>query len=157
NFTSTVITSPGPTTLYKPQAVAMDANRNLFVADGENSRVTRYALDAPPTVILDPIADPIVVGAFNGLTGSGFTAGSVIILFIRVNGTVTQFGPYTPSNWSPGALIWIAPQDLPLGDGVAAVAVVNTDQGYIGSQYQQAMLYGNAALNRPTILSINGG
>ena len=157
SFTSTAVTSPRPDTLYQPQAAAMGASRNLFVADGQNSRVTRYALDAPPTVLLDPIADPIVVGAYNGLTGSGFTAGSVIIIFIRVNGSVTQFGPYTPTNWSPGALIWIAPQDMPLGDGFGVLAVVNTDQGYIGSEYQQALLYGSASLNRPTILTINGG
>jgi hypothetical protein len=46
---------------------------------------------------------------------------------------------------------------MPLGDGFAIVAVVNTDQGYIGTEYQQALLYGRADLNRPTILSINGG
>jgi sugar lactone lactonase YvrE len=156
SLSSTAIMSPGPNTLYHPQAIAMDASRNLFIADGENSRVTRYALDAPPTVLLDPITDPVVIGAYNVLTGSGFTAGSVIILFVRVNGVVMQFGPYTPTNWAPGELIWIPPPQIPLGDGVAAVAVVNTDQGYIGSTYRQALLYGNASLNRPTILGING-
>lgn len=157
SFTSAVITSPRPDTLYLPQALAMGADRTLFVADGENSRVTRYALDAPPTVLLDPIADPIVVGDYHGLTGSGFTAGSVVIMFVRVNGVVTQFGPYTPTNWSSGALIWIPPAQMSLGDGWAIVAVVNTDQGYIGTEYQQALLYGRASLNRPTILTINGG
>src|SRR4029078_12939991 len=45
---------------------------------------------------------------------------------------------------------------VPLGFGYAVFAVVNTDQGYIGSAYQGAFLYANAATNRPTILRING-
>jgi hypothetical protein len=96
NFTSTLVTSPAPNTLYQPQAVTMDGNRNLFIADG--GELARHALR--PRCAADRVArsdSPIrsIVGDYNGLTGSGFTAGSVVILFIRVNGTVTQFGPYT--------------------------------------------------------------
>jgi hypothetical protein len=46
-------------------------------------------------------------------------------------------GPFTPRSWSPTQLVWDVPASLPLGQGFAIFAVVNTDQGYIGSQYQQ--------------------
>jgi hypothetical protein len=156
DFASTAPQPPQPNALSQPAGVALDANRNLFVADREDSRVTRYALNAPPTVLLDPIASPIVVGAFNGLTGSGFTAGSVVVLFVAIGGGVQQFGPFTPVSWSAGALIWFAPTQVPLGDGFASVQVVNTDQNFIGSNPQSQLLYGAASAGFPTVTALNG-
>ena len=43
----------------------MDDSGDLFVADRENSRVTRYDIDAAPNVVIDPLTDPILIGGFN--------------------------------------------------------------------------------------------
>jgi hypothetical protein len=109
---------------------------------------------APPT--LNPISTPITVGSTTTLTGTGFTAGSQIMGFVGTSQGTQMIGPFVPSSWTPTSLTWNVPASLPLGFGYAVIAVVNTDQGYAGSQYQTALLFGNAALNRPTILGVNG-
>lgn len=108
--------------------------------------------------MLAPIATPIVVGATNTFNGSGFTAGSVIKLFVS-----TPSGPFdtntsgwTPTTWSPTQLTWDIPANLPLGQGFAAVMVVNTDEGYATSNVEDQLLYGDAADGLPTILTVNG-
>jgi hypothetical protein len=107
-------------------------------------------------VVLNAIGSPVVVGTTATFTGAGFTAGSRIIGFIGTSSGTQSVGPFTPRSWTATQLVWDVPASLPLGQGFAIFAVVNTDQGYIGSQYQQALLYGSASLNRPTILTING-
>ncbi len=156
DFTSTNVPPPRPDTLCQPAAVAGDAVGNLFVADRENSRTLRYALNQPPTVLLDSISDPISVGAFNGLTGSGFTAGSLVVLFVAAGNGVTQVGPFSPFSANSGSIVWFAPAQIPLGNGFASVQVVNSDQGYIASNVQPALLYGAASAGFPTIIAVNG-
>jgi sugar lactone lactonase YvrE len=156
DFTSTNVPPPRPDTLSQPAAVAGDAVGNLFVADRENSRTTRYTLGAPPTVLLDAISDPIVVGAFNGLTGTGFTAGSVVVVFVATGNGSVQMGPYTPFSSTAGSIVWFAPPQIPLGNGFATVEVVNTDQGFISSNLRPALLYGAASAGFPTITAVNG-
>ena len=109
-----------------------------------------------PTVSLNPIPSPIVIGQTNGLTGTGFTAGSVVRLFVASAAGVRAYGPFTPSSWSPSALSWLAPSSIGLGKGFGTVLVINTDQGFIVSNPQSQLLYGSAAANIPTLLSING-
>jgi sugar lactone lactonase YvrE len=156
DFSTTTITSPGPHTLVHPQAVTMDDAGNLFVADVENSRVTRYSTDPNPVVLLDPIASPVVIGAFTTFTGTGFTAGSVIKVFVSTPAGVKAFGPYTPYAWHPGYLIWQVDAGIPPGNGFATFMIVNTDQGYIQSNGQSQLLYGNPGLGMPTIRQIDG-
>jgi V8-like Glu-specific endopeptidase len=110
----------------------------------------------PPVVLLDAIPAPLIVGAGNTLTGSGFNAGSVIVLFVSTSAGVQTFGPYTPGLWAPTSLSWAIPSSVPIGNGFAAVQVVNTDQGYVASNVRSQLLYGAAAANLPTIASVDG-
>jgi len=109
-----------------------------------------------PTLSLNPIPSPIVIGQTNGLTGSGFTAGSVVKLFVASAAGVSAYGPFTPSTWSPTSLSWLPPSSIGLGKGFGTVRVINTDQGFIASNPQSQLLYGSAAANIPTLLSIDG-
>ena len=120
------------------------------------TRSTTATATALPPLVLDPIAAPIVVGATTTLTGGGFSPGSVIIGNLQTGAGVLSLGPDAPQSWTPTQLAWAVSPSLPLGQGFAVIAVVNTDQGYRGSSYQSQRLYGNPALNIPTLLSING-
>ena len=109
-----------------------------------------------PTVHLDAIASPIVVGAANTLSGVGFTAGSVVKVFVATSSGAVAQGPFTPTTQNPTGLQWQAPASMPLGRGFATVLVINTDQGFIQSNPQSQLLYGAASANIPTIQSLNG-
>jgi hypothetical protein len=104
---------------------------------------------------LDPIASPITVGESHTLTGSGFTAGSVVKLFISYGGVIDG-GAHVPTGRTANSLTWLPPSNLPLGSGFVTVVVINTDQNYIWSNPQSQLLFGSAAANIPTIRSING-
>ncbi len=156
NLTSSTAAGPRPDTLIAPSGVAMDAANRLFVADRENSRVTRYAVNSGPIVQIDPLPQPIVVGQFMALTGSGFTAGSVVQIFVATASGAVAYGPFNPDSWNSGILyVYVQPQ-IGLGNGYATVLVVNTDQGYIQSNTQSQLIYGSAGLNLPTITHLNG-
>ncbi len=105
---------------------------------------------------LDPLAGPIVVGSSLNVTGSGFTPGSVLVLFVSIGGGAQTFGPLSPSSGSASALTVPVPASIPLGNGFATVEVVNTDQGYIQSNVRSQYLFGSAASNLPTIMAVNG-
>jgi NHL repeat len=156
NLTSTAVVSPRPDDLTAPSDVTMDAAGRLFVADRENSRVTRYAVGGGPVVQIDRLVSPITVGDFYAITGSGFTAGSVIKIFVATATGTAAYGPYTPDSWSSGALYWYVDPTIALGNGYATILVVNTDQGYIQSNTQSQLLFGDPGQNQPTIRQING-
>jgi glucose/arabinose dehydrogenase len=107
-------------------------------------------------LVLDPISSPVVLGATTTLTGSGFTAASVVVGWIRVAGVVQGVGPFTPISQTSTQLGWAVPSNIPLGEGVIVVAVVNPDEGFRGSNLQIQRLFGNPALNIPTITGVNG-
>jgi sugar lactone lactonase YvrE len=155
NFTSTFVSNPLPATLAQPESVAMDESGNLFVADRENSRVTRLAVDGPAAVVLDPLANPLLIGGWNAFTGSGFTPGSVVVVFVATSTGSTKYGPYPVHSQTAGSLIWFLPE-IPAGAGFATVQVINTDQGFIGSNWQGQLLYGSAERGLPTIMAVNG-
>jgi hypothetical protein len=110
----------------------------------------------PPPPVLDPIPGPVTLGTTVTFTGSGFTAGSVILGYIPMGTSTLNLGPFTPRSWTPTQLVWDMPASVQMGQGFAVFTVINTDQNYVGSGYQQAFLAGNAALNRPTITGVNG-
>jgi endonuclease I len=107
---------------------------------------------------LDAIPTPITVGATNTFTGSGFTAGSMIKLFVSTaSGPLdTNTSGWTPTSWTPTALTWDIPTNVPLGQGFATVQVVNTDEGYVTSNLEYQHVYGDAADGLPTILTVGG-
>lgn len=111
----------------------------------------------PQPPVLNPPSSPVMVGGPLALSGTGFTAGSVVVFFVATgNGSVT-YGPYTPSSWTSTTLT-LAQVDptIPLSNGFVALMVVNTDQNYAQSNAVGALLYGNANLNIPSVKAING-
>ncbi|MCE9616382.1 MAG: NHL repeat-containing protein [Lentisphaerae bacterium] len=157
---STMTTSlplpPSPASLYSPSALAPDSFGNLFVADTENSRVLRFRPQGPPDVILDDIPSPLIIGNYVIFTGTGFTSGSVIKLYVANTTGVQPYGPFVPDLMVPGMIFWLIPYTVAPGSGFASVEIINTDQGYIRSPIRSQLLYGNFALNMPTIHAVNG-
>ena len=91
-----------------------------------------------PEVHLSPILSPIVIGGSMSLSGSGFTAGSRVVLFIATPTGVQAFGPLTRDVWATG--FGTSSPTIPLGNGFGTVVVVNTDQGFIQSNPQSQYL-----------------
>lgn len=108
--------------------------------------------------MLAPVATPIVVGATKTFTGSGFTAGSILKLFVSTAAGPLDTNPsgWTPTTWSPTQLTWDIPANLPLAQGFATVMVVNTDEGYATSNVVDQLVYGDVTDGLPTILTVNG-
>jgi hypothetical protein len=105
---------------------------------------------------LDPIPAPIVLGAANALSGSGFTAGSVVVLFVASPfGSLTQ-GPFVPTAWSPTTISWTPPASVPTGSGFGVVQIVNTDQGFLASNVQAQYLLVDPGAGIASITAING-
>src|SRR5260370_34404758 len=50
----------------------------------------------------------------------------------------------------------VVPADLPLGQGVVALQVVNSDKGYAASNLVNALLQGAPAAGSPSVTAING-
>ncbi len=143
-------TTPTPTPTATP---VRSATRRVIAA---RSGTTRPTVALASVVTLDPLPAPIFVGGTLSLTGSGFTPGSVLVLFVSIGGGVQTFGPLAPSASSATALSVPIPATIPLGNGFATLQVVNTDQGFIASNLRWQHLFGSAASNLPTITAING-
>ncbi len=98
----------------------------------------------------------LLCGSPSVLTGSGFTAGSVIKAFIATPTGVQAFGPYDPTSWTPTSLTWTLPCSVGLGNGFIALQVINTDQGYRSSNIVPALLRAGTGSGYPSITGING-
>ena len=109
-----------------------------------------------PPLTLAPLASPIVVGVSQSVSGTGFSPGSVIVLFIAQASGAQSFGPYFPTSITPTSMTWLPPASIPLGSGFVTMVVVNTDQGYRQSNAQSQLLFGAAGANIPTITAVNG-
>jgi hypothetical protein len=109
-----------------------------------------------PTVVLNQLTGPVWVGGTTALSGQNFTAGSVIVLFIDSGFGVQPYGPYAPSARTTTTMTWNVSSAVPLGNGFAALQVVNTDQGYIASNVQPVLLQGASAAGLPSISAVNG-
>jgi hypothetical protein len=106
-----------------------------------------------------PPGDTLTVGGTTVLSGTGFTAGSVIKLFVNTGASIDDVsgpGGFTPTSWTATSLTWDMPATIPLGQGFASVHLVNTDQGYQTSNTQYALLCGDPADDIPTITTIGG-
>lgn len=108
-----------------------------------------------PPPVLDPITEPLRIGTTNLLGGSGFTAGSVVVVFVA-GASPSMQGPFVPTNWSSTSVSWNASASLPLGNGFASVVVVNSDQGYVQSEPESQLLLAAPTSGRPTILAVEG-
>jgi ELWxxDGT repeat protein len=123
---------------------------------GPTSRRELWKVVAEPAPPFVSRPGALVVGEENTLAGSGFTAGSVIMLFVATASGAVSHGPFTPSSWSPTALAWTIPAEVPLGRGFAAVQVVNTDLDREASNVVPALLVGSATAGIPSIMRIDG-
>jgi subtilisin-like proprotein convertase family protein len=119
-----------------------------------------FTASAPGSPTLDTVAGgAITVGGTATLTGTNFTAGTVIKLFVNTGGSIDDVSGgsgFTPASWTPTSLSWDLPASVPLGQGFGSLFVVNTDQGFTTSNTQLARLYGDAADNIPTVTAIDG-
>jgi trypsin len=127
----------------------------VYNGAGEFQATITMLPPAPVVPSLDPIDGEIVAGATNELTGSGFTAGSLVKVFVATSGGTLSQGPFAPTAWTPTSLAWDAPSSMPLGNGFVTLQIVNTDQEYTESEVRGAPLFGNPALGIPSILSVD--
>ncbi len=132
-------------------------NRALNRADsfrvtGRNTQ--RITAGAAPHI--SDIPGIILVGASFTLTGTGFTAGSVVNFFVATSSGAVNAGPLKPSARGATTLTVDVPPATILGQGFVAVQVVNADQGFVASNTAYALLQGSAAAGIPTITTIDG-
>ena len=112
---------------------------------------------------ISSISSPVVVGDSFTIDGSGFTNGSVINFFVATAAGAVNFGPLNPATpISPTELSVLVPTSISgakpvsLGEGVVAVQVVNTDQGFAASNTLTTQLFGDNADGFPNLTGING-
>lgn len=107
-------------------------------------------------VRLDPRADSIRVGERNTLTGTGFTTGTVFMMYVAGAAGVKAHGPFPPDSFGGDYISFVPPLTIPLGDGFASLVAINTDQGYTTSNPVCVNLLGPWSGNPPSILAIDG-
>jgi hypothetical protein len=162
--TATATVTNTPTVTGTPTSTPTVTQTRSSTPTGTATRTFTATATVPPSMTptplppltLDPLASPIVVGASQPVTGTGFSPGSVVVLFIALSSGVQSSGPYFPTSVTPTSLTWQAPVSIPLGNGFATMVIVNTDQGYRQSNGQSQLLFGDPAANIPTITAVNG-
>ncbi len=101
------------------------------------------------------VSSPVLVGGAFSINGSGFSAGAKVNFFVSTaSGSINQ-GPFTPATITPTYLKVNVPATVPMGQGVVALQVVNTDQHFASSGVVTAQLAGAAGAGIPTINAIN--
>jgi hypothetical protein len=111
---------------------------------------------APGHPSISAIPGTIFVGGAFTITGTNFTAGSVVNFFVATAGGPVNHGPLTPAAHTPTTLTVNVPPAIPLGQGFVAVQVVNTDKGFAPSNLASALLLGSSAAGIPSLTGING-
>ena len=171
-----------PDTLCGIMGIGFDSAGNLYAADSLDSRVLEFnrpTIPTPtptarrtptPTPTARPTGTPtprpgfpfistlppmIQAGAAFNIGGSGFTVGSRVNFFVATATGAINTGPFVPVFFSPNQLKVGVPARNPLGEGVASVQVVNTDQHFNASNLALALLQGNPALGVPSITGVN--
>jgi hypothetical protein len=102
------------------------------------------------------VESPVRVGARFNIGGRDFSSGAMVNFFVSTSlGAINQ-GPLKAVFVSPDKLSVDVPADVPLGQGVVAVQVVNADQDYGSSNVRTALLEGSASAGIPSISGLNG-
>jgi hypothetical protein len=118
---------------------------------------TATATPVPGTPVIGAVPKVILVGGSFTITGTGFTAGSVVNFFVATSTGPVNAGPFTPTSRTlPTQLTVKVPATTPLGAGFVEVQVVNTDTGFKSSNLAPALLQGAAAAGIPSLTSIDG-
>ena len=113
---------------------------------------TAAAIPGHPFIISIP--NPILVGTSFLIKGTGFTPGSVVNFFVSTASGPTNTGPFIPGRGVTSLNVSVPASNI-LGQGLAAVQVVNTEQDYVASNIATAQLYGLASAGIPSLTSIN--
>ena len=103
-----------------------------------------------------PVTSPVPVGGYLVLAGSGFTPGAKLNFFVSTAAGAVNEGPLTPAALGANSLTVKVPASIPMGEGVAALQVINTDAGYASSNVVVAQLQGAAGSGIPTLTGIDG-
>ena len=98
----------------------------------------------------------LTIGGTTTISGTNFTPGAVVKLYVATGSGPMSHGPFPIASYSPTSISFVAPATVPLGNGFAAVQVVNTDADYRESNIVGTLLYGAASRNMPTITRIDG-
>jgi hypothetical protein len=112
----------------------------------------------PKVPLIGSVSPPVIlVGSSFTISGSNFTAHSVVNFFVATANGPVNAGPLTPiSPHSSLAMVVQVPVSVPLGQGFVAVQVVNTDTGFQTSNPGYAMMQGSAGAGIPSLTTING-
>lgn len=94
----------------------------------------------PEPLTLSPVRDLVVPGRRLVLEGTGFTAGSVVQLWVKGPAGVGSHGPISPDGFAPTTLTCTVPATIPAANAIASLQVVNTDQGYAASNVEEQYL-----------------
>ena len=109
---------------------------------------------AAPSITSVP--SPVLVGSRFTLSGIGFSSGSMVNFFVATSSGTVNEGPLKPASVTSSLMTVNVPASIPLGEGVVALQVVNTDQGYSSSNITTALLLGSASAGFPSLTAING-
>src|SRR5262249_3164216 len=129
----------------------------LFVILAGFSLLTWVPAAAAP--FISSVSNPITIGNPGRfmIHGSGFSPGSRINFFVATASGARNYGPLTPTSQAATSLT--VPADISsiaLGEGVAAVQVVNIDEQFAASNLVFAQLVGDRNAGIPTIATIDG-
>lgn len=135
----------------------LPAQRVASAADASGSQSASPQASVSSVLSIGSVTSPVLVGGSFEIVGSGFSPGSVVNFFVsNATGAVNE-GPLKPSSPIESTSLTVeVPAAIPLGQGVVALQVVNTDQGFITSNTFYALLEGSAAAGIPSLTAING-
>jgi hypothetical protein len=155
--TPTPTAKPTPVPTASPTAVTLTPTPVPSASPSAAPTHTPAPTPTPSTPFISSVPAAILVGGSFTITGTDFTAGSVVNFFVSTSAGPVNAGPFTPTARSlPTQLTVNVPATTPLGEGFVAVEVVNTDTGFKSSNLAAALLQGSAAAGIPTITTING-
>lgn len=112
------------------------------------------ATPIPGAPVITEVSNPVVVGESFTLTGENFHPDAKVNFFLSTASGPLNAGPLTPSAITPTSMTVPVPDTIPLQQGTVAIVVVNPPATV--SNVVSAALTGDAALDIPTITSIDG-